>query len=88
MAAMTVLISTLRDMPASHRPMSRDRWLVEQKLGMTVPAWVQPHRDKHRTWDAIAEEMTTELGLPDHVPPISRQILQKWCADTARAEKQ
>lgn len=81
MAAMTAAISTLRDMPASHRPMSRDRWLVEQRLGMTVPEWVKVRRDQERSWDSIAAEMSALLGLPDYVAPISRQLLQKWCRE-------
>lgn len=80
MAAMALLISTVPDMPASHRPMSRDRWLVEQRLGASVVEWVKARRDRGRPWDAIAAEMTDKLGLPDYVAPISRQLLQKWCA--------
>jgi len=80
MATMTAVISTLPDMPASHHPMSRDRWLVEQRLGTPITEWVQARRDRRKPWDAIAAEMTAELGLPDYVAPISRQLLQKWCA--------
>ncbi|HEX7992697.1 MAG TPA: hypothetical protein VF506_02185 [Streptosporangiaceae bacterium] len=77
---MAELISTLPDMPASRYPMSRDRWLVEQRLGEPIVEWVKIRRERHRPWDAIAAEMTDVLGLPDYVAPISRQLLQKWCA--------
>src|SRR5690349_1808914 len=80
MAAVSAVISTVPDMPASRHPMSRDRWLVEQRLGTPITEWVQARRDRGRPWEAIAAEMTDVLGLPDYVAPISRQLLQKWCA--------
>ena len=80
MAAMEAVISTVPDMPASHYPMSRDRWLVEQRLGASIVEWVKVRRDRGRPWEAIAAEMTDALGLPDYVAPISRQLLQKWYA--------
>jgi hypothetical protein len=52
---------------------------VEQRLGTPITEWVGQRRTGGRSWEAIAEEMTAALGLPDYVPPISRQLLQKWC---------
>jgi hypothetical protein len=86
MTTMNALISTLPDVPASHHPMSRDRWLVEQRLGTPIAEWVKVRRDRGRPWEAIAAEMTDVLGLPDYVAPISRQLLQKWCAAAPVAE--
>ena len=80
MTAVSAVISTVPDMPASRHPMSRDRWLVEKRLGAPIVEWVKTRREQGRPWDAIAAEMTFELGLPDYVAPISRQLLQKWCA--------
>jgi hypothetical protein len=43
----------------------------------TLPR-LRGHRQRCTSWDAIAQEMTAALEIPDDVTPIQRQTLQKW----------
>jgi len=68
--------------------MSMQRWLVEQRLGKTASEWVRARFEaKGRNWEAAAAEMSTELGLPNDVPQVSRQLLQKWCPELVREDR-
>jgi hypothetical protein len=77
------VISTVRYVPAA-RARGLQRYLMERELGSDICTWVRARRGEGKTWDAIAEEMSAALRLPpkDKVTQVTRQLLQKWCAES------
>lgn len=71
------VIATLSGVPASLKK-SLMRWLLGHGLGQDLDTWVGERRKAGKSWDAIAAEMTDQLGIPKDVTPIRRQTLQKW----------
>jgi hypothetical protein len=71
------VIATLSGVPAPLKQ-SLMRWLLRRCLGEDLETWVRTRRKAGKSWDAIAQEMTAALEIPDDVTPIQRQTLQKW----------
>jgi len=75
------LTGTVPDV-ARARVMTGYRFLVEQKLGQDVCAWVQERLDRGMSLRGAAREMTKALGYPEGIR-MSHALLTRWCGATA-----